>query len=294
MKNTISNDEILFVSDSHNVEPWALRFRDEEVNYVWRPQSVTALGAAVCFPLLGPLPDGKYVLEGKEYRMEMHGFAKDCDFEVAERSQSSITYAITEDKRTLAQFPYRFRFRVRYSVTDSTLKTEYGVRNRDDRTMHFSVGGHPRFACPIGGPDAGRFEDYRIDFENPESTENIVKSYGPIGLIERFFSDDHRRLRLDYSLFAKGSFCFHPFNSHRIALGSERSSRSLVVRAATATHLQFWTAVGQPFIAIEPFYGSITSLPSKSIDSDWQGRPGTLHVDPGQEFVCAYYATISR
>ena len=294
MRSTISNEKITFVSDSYNVEPWVLKFRDDDVNYFWRPESVARLGAAICFPLLGLLPDNKYVLDGKEYAMDQHGFAKTCDFRIAQKSESSIAYEITDTRETLAQFPYRFRFRVLYAVEDTTLKTEYRVTNRDEKEMYFSVGGHPRFACPIGQDDGARFDDYHVEFEKPESTRNIVKSYGPVSVIEKFFSPDGRRVQLDYSMFEKGCFCLHPVNSSYLTLKSPRSARSLKLRMETATHLQLWTTVGGPFIAFEPWYGSITSIPSKSIESNWKERPGTLHIGAGEEFACAYYATISK
>lgn len=295
MKSTIANENITFVSDSYNVEPLEFKFNDDNVNYFWHPGAGGKLGAAICFPLLGILPDNRYLLDGKEYMMEKHGFAKESNFEIAVKSEKSITYEITANEKTLRQYPYKFRLRVIYTVEDMTLRTEYRVKNCDVKEMYFSIGGHPRFACPIGSDVKGAcFEDYYVEFEKPESIDNIIKSYGPVNVIERFFSADRRRLYLDYSMFTKGCFCLHPINSDYIFLKSDKSTRSLKLRMNTATHLQFWTMVGGKFIAFEPWYGSITSIPSKRIESSWKERPGTLHIAPGEEFGCAYYATISK
>jgi len=144
MRSIISNRKITFVSDSYNVEPWVLKFNDDNVNYFWRPDYVEKLGAAICFPLLGTLPDNRYVLDGKEYIMETHGFAKNSNFKIVEKSESSITYEITENEETLTQYPYKFRFRIIYTVEDTTLKTEYRVKNCGVSEMRFSVGGHIR------------------------------------------------------------------------------------------------------------------------------------------------------
>jgi galactose mutarotase-like enzyme len=295
MKNIISNDNITFVSDSYNIEPWSLKFNDDDVNYFWRPESVKELGAAVCFPLLGALPNNKYTLDGKEYEMDTHGFARLHDFNVAEKSKTSVTYEITGSEKTMRQYPYKFRFRVIYSLENTALKTEYKVTNQDTKAMYFSVGGHPRFACPIGGEDSGiSFEDYYAEFEQPESIKNIVKSYGPVGVIEKFLSVGGRRISLDYSMFTEGCFCFHPVNSKYLVLKSDKSPRSLTLRMDTVTHLQFWTVPGGKFIAFEPWYGSITSIPPKAAESNWKERPGTLCIDPGEEFSCAYYAAIAK
>lgn len=295
MKSTIYNEKITFISDSYNVEPWILKFKDESVNYFWRPNNIEKLGAAICFPVLGTLPDNTYMLDDKEYMMDMHGFAKDSNFEIADKTKNSITYELAENKKTWVQYPYKFRLQVVYALEDTTLKTEYRVKNHDTTNMYFSVGGHPRYSCPIG--DDGNqlsFEDYYIEFEKPESIKNIVKSYGPIDIIDKFLSSDGRRLRLNYAMFVEGCFCFHPINSDYVTLKSDKSSRSLRLCVDTVTHFQLWAAEDGKFICLEPWYGSITSIPSKSIESFWKERPGTLCVAPGDEFVCAYSATISK
>jgi len=291
MKHTISNDKLVFVSDSYQVEPWELRFKDDSVNYFWRPPSVEKLGAAVCFPLLGFLPDGRYILDGKEYAMDMHGFAKDCEFAVAHQDENSIVYEITDSEWTRKQYPYRFRFQVAYILEGESLRTEYRVENLGDCEMYYSVGGHPRYACPI---DGGRFEDYYVEFEKPERIENIVKTYGALSVIEKQFSEDYRRISMDYSMFEKGCFCLHPVNSAFVTLKSGQSLRSLRLSTDTLSHLQFWTTVDGAFLCMEPWYGSITSLPPKEGDNDWKARPGTHRIEPATQSVHAYVVTVSK
>jgi galactose mutarotase-like enzyme len=292
MKHVIKTERIQFVSDSYNVEPWTLRFNDEELNYFWHPAGSEKLGTAVCFPLMGFLPDNTYILDGKEYTMGVHGFAQDREFGVAEKSEDRVCYELLDDSETYRQYPWHFRFRLIYSVEGDTLKTEYQVENRDTKDLYFSVGGHPRYTCPID--PKSRFEDYGIEFEKPEDIRTIVKSYGPLENIEKCFSADGKRIRLDYSMFSKGCFCFHPYNSSELVLKSEKNNRGIRIRPSGASHLQFWTTPGAPFLAIEPFYGSTSSLPARKEDSDWKGRPGTLHIPPGETYTCAHYVTILR
>ncbi|MDR3248389.1 MAG: hypothetical protein LBT39_06350 [Treponema sp.] len=299
MKNLIKNRSISFVSDSFNVEPWALRFNDEEINYFWRPADLPKLGTAVCFPLMGGLPDNKYMLDGKEYTMDTHGFAQDREFAIAEKDGEHICYDLTDDAGTYQQYPWHFRFSLTYAVEGETLKTSYRVENRDEKELYFSVGGHPRYACPI--TPGTSFEDYFIEFEKPESVKNIVKAYVPLSEIAARMSADGRRLDMDYRLFAQGCFCFHPCHSGEICLRNKKDGRGLHIqlRGAAkavrgASHLQVWTQSGAPFLAIEPIFGSTSALPFKPEDSDWKGRPGTLHIKSGETFTCAYEVTPLR
>jgi len=286
MRTTIKNGCLFFESDSYNAEPWMLRFVDEHINYFWRPVDLAKLGTVVCFPLLGFLPGDTYRYNGKEYTMTIHGFAQDREFAVSEKGDTFITYTLVDDDFTYRQFPWHFCFSLTYALENDSLKTVYKVENRDTITLFFSAGGHPRYACPIS--EGSKFEDYYIGFEKPESTGTIVKSYVPISVIEKYFGDDGKSINLDYSMFTGGCFCFHHYNSRIIYLRNNKNSRGLCIDPGGASHLQFWTRPNDPFLAIEPFFGAISSLPAKEIDSDWIHKPGILHIEPGEKYTCAF------
>jgi galactose mutarotase-like enzyme len=293
MKTEITNGKITFAAESLGAEPWVLKFNGDRVNYFWRPGPDKSGGTPICFPLLGAVPQGVYHLDGKEYPMEMHGFAQHRDFRMAEKTDLSLLYEISDTPETLAQYPYRFLFQVLYALEDTRLKTEYRVKNCDSREMYFSVGGHPRFSCPIGGPDTEEFSGYILEFARPESPENIIKCYGPIGEITKFMDSGGRFMALNYSMFEKGAFCFNRRRNRVVTLKSQRCSRTLMMRIEGYAWFQLWTKAGAPFIAMEPWYGSITPLPHTPLDGDWKGRPGTLHIAPGEEYRCAHWVSIS-
>ena len=286
MINTIKNEYLLFESDSFNISPRTLSFINDDVNYFYKTDKPRGSDTEICFPLLGSVPDNKYVYDGKEYTMGMHGFAHNREFEVSEKGDAFVTYELADDESTYSQYPWHFCLHITYALEKDTLKTEYKIENRDNKTMYFSVGGHPRYACPIS--DESKFEDFYIEFEKPESIANIVKSYGPISEIEKNFSNDGKCIRLSYSMFTEGCFCFHPYNSGIIHLKNDKTSRALRIDLGGADHLQIWTRPGAPLLAIEPFFGSISSLPIKPADGDWINKPGILHIEPGEVYTCAF------
>jgi galactose mutarotase-like enzyme len=240
---------------------------------------------------MGLLPDGKYIFDGKEYTLGMHGFAQDREFVVAERTETHIVYELADDKKSYDHFPWHFRFSIGYSLEGDSLKTEYRIENKDEKEMFFTVGGHPRYACPVLAEN--RFEDYYIEFEKPENVKKIYKSYGPVSEIEKCFSSDGRKITLDYRMFTKGCFCL-PVNSSEICLKSDISNRGFLIRIEGVTYLQFWTEPGAPFLCIEPIYGSTSHLPFWTEDNDWKNRAGTLHIKAGETFTAAYYVTVLR
>ena len=296
MKAEISNGYIDFIAETLGAEPWVLRLNGEQTNYIWRPDGnpEKSGGTPICFPLLGALPDGKYRLNDKEYQMQMHGFAQYCDFAVIEKSRDAVLLEIQNTPETLSQFPYAFRFQVLYQLEGRTLKTEYRVTNKNNDDMFFSVGGHPRFSCPIqGGADDLRFEDYSLEFDQPHPVESVVKSFGPNEIIERLTSADGKTLRLDYALFEKGAFCYSRTTNRTVTLNCKKNNRSLTMKSEGNAFLTVWNAPGESFIALEPWYGSITSLPvNPEIDGDWKARRGTLRLSPDKTYTAVFYITI--
>jgi galactose mutarotase-like enzyme len=289
MNPTIANDTIQFVSDSYNVSPCFLRFNDENVNYFWKSNEK---GTEVCFPQCGIVPNNVFSYKGREYPLPMHGFAQNREFIVAEKSETHIIYQFFDDEETLKQFPWHFLFQIVYSLCGDSLKTTYRIENRDESEMFFSVGGHPRYSCPIGSDTI--FEDYFIVFEKPESIKNVVKAYSPIEEIERRLSVDGKTLNLDYSMFSKGCFCFSPYNSSVITLKNNKNGRGIQFELGGSDHLQFWTQPNSPFLAIEPLFGAISSHPVKKEDSDWMNKPGILRLNPGKVHECSYTSTLLR
>jgi hypothetical protein len=95
-------------------------------------------------------------------------------------------------------------------------------------------------------------------------------------------------------MFEKGAFCFNARQDRAVLLKSRAALRALRMFIGGSAWFQLWTSPGAPFIALEPWYGSISSLPAGPLDGDWKGRPGTLRIGAGEEYRCAHWVTISK
>jgi len=294
MRITIANDDVVFVSDSHGAEAHSLRFTDEELDYLWMPPEPGPAGVMTCFPLLGRVPDGRYELAGREYEMGIHGFAGGTELDVVEQTGDSVTYGMSESPETLAAYPFRFRFRVRYSLVGAALVTEYLVDNPGDVPLLYSVGSHPRFTCPVDPAEGLAFTDHHLTFDEPEGPAKVVRTFGPRELVDDAFSADGRRLQLDPGQFPDGAFCFGGLASDRVVLGSDRSRRALALEMPGASYLQVWNMPGSPFVALEAWYGAISSNPMREEDGIWDRRPGTLTLEPGATATHAFRVTPLR
>lgn len=118
--------------------------------------------ALTLFPYVARLWQGRYEMDGETHSLPIHGFAPTSEFALAEKTNTRMVLALASSEETYARYPRRFTFRVIYALEDDALKVTYEVENRDERTMHFGLGGHPGFNVPL---ETGlRFEDYRLRF----------------------------------------------------------------------------------------------------------------------------------
>ena len=80
----------------------------------------------VLFPIVGKLKEGKTTIDGNEYFMGQHGFARDMEFEeIGEHS-----YVLKSNEETLKKFPFNFEFYIGYEVIGNTVITKYKVVNK--------------------------------------------------------------------------------------------------------------------------------------------------------------------
>lgn len=162
MLYTIQNGCMSVTVNSLGAQLWSILGRDD-TQYLWQgDEKYWADRALTIFPYVARLWQGKYVMDGKTHSMPIHGFAPESEFTLAEKTGEKLVFELTDSEQTFAQYPRRFAFRVAYALKEDTLCVTYEVENRDERMMHFGLGGHPGFNVPLEKGKA--FEDYRLRF----------------------------------------------------------------------------------------------------------------------------------
>ena len=135
--------------------------------YLWSGDPAVWKGVSpVLFPAIGALRDGGASIAGVRYPVPRHGFARELPFRVSEQGDDFITLTLTETAETTRLYPFDFALNVTHRLCADGFETRFTVENHTGRDMPFLIGGHPAFACPVGGE--GRFEDYVLRFEKPE------------------------------------------------------------------------------------------------------------------------------
>ena len=131
---------IEFSVSNHGAELQSLQKDGKE--YLWHGDA-TYWGrrSPILFPMVGKVYGGVFRVEGKEYPMGQHGFARDSEF-----VKDGERYVL--DGCPLEKYPYKFELAVRYRTEGNRFYADWTVTNKDDKDIHFQIGAHPALLLP--------------------------------------------------------------------------------------------------------------------------------------------------
>jgi len=136
-------------------------------DYFWDRQTERIPGGwPFLFPICGRLERGgeagKYLFDGRMYRMPSHGFGPRTPWRVVEGSgPDTLVMRLTHGEDTLAVYPFRFEVTLAYRAENGALVCEQAYRNLGGAPMPYYAGFHPYFLTPA--PGAGK-ESVAVDF----------------------------------------------------------------------------------------------------------------------------------
>ena len=164
---TIKNKYLTASFNNVGAELKSLVCNDTE--YIWEGRSEVWTGSCpLLFPICGGLKNDKYVLNGKEYTLQKHGYARFKTFEVENKTETSVVFLHKSDDKTKNCFPFDYELRVIYTLTDKTIKIDYLIKNLSSDTMYFNIGSHEGYYTPEG------IEDYDVIFPKNETLNSYV------------------------------------------------------------------------------------------------------------------------
>ena len=125
----------------------------------------------ILFPIVCSVNNDTYSVDGKEYHLPRHGFARDTDFKLISKSDRKVTFALESSEETKKVYPYDFTLSVSYTLDDNKVGVIWHVHNTDTREIHFQIGGHPAFNIP--DMKAGESQYGRIRLDNEEQMDAL-------------------------------------------------------------------------------------------------------------------------
>ncbi|SIN60589.1 Galactose mutarotase [Parasphingorhabdus marina DSM 22363] len=275
---SIASDGLRAAIHPLGAELWSLRdMQDRELMTDADPAYWTGR-APLLFPIVGRLRHDRYRLEGREYAMEKHGFARRQQFELTQSADGRATFSLCANATTRAQYPFEFRLDMAFELKGAELRKTATVANQDDRDMPFSFGFHPAFAWPL--PFGGAAGEHEIHFEKaePAPIRRIGVEPGLIAPAPRPSPVRGRTLRPEYALFEEDAIIWDDLASRQLTWGVPGQTR-LDIAFPDTPWLGIWQIPGARYLCIEPWAGMADPA---GYDGDFTDKPGMMTLAPGE------------
>lgn len=251
----LENEWVKAEMDSFGAELKSLSRKSDNREYMWNADpAYWGRTAPVLFPFVGSLKDKKYRVNGKEYEMGQHGFARDMEFTVLEQKADKIRFGLKADEETRKRYPFDFELELGYVLEGKTVRVLWKVTNKGKGEMPFSIGGHPAFMCPVL-PDTKQ-TDYLIRFDTDQPLVSDVIEDGLIGDSLKEYELENGYLKITGDLFDGDALIMEKDQAHSVSLCLPDKTPYLTVKF-DAPLFGVWSPVKKnaPFICIEPWYG---------------------------------------
>ncbi|VDG30785.1 galactose mutarotase [Lactobacillus sp.] [Lactiplantibacillus mudanjiangensis] len=261
---------------------------NEGLEYMWQANpKYWGRHAPVLFPFVGRLKDDQFTVAGQSYPMGQHGFARDHDFRVVKQTATSATLELTDSAETRKVYPFAFRLRLIYTLTDHELTIGYDVHNPANQDLLFSIGGHPAFNVPLDAPE-GDLANYQVTVAPKKVYQHIplqapyndidnstdLDLTKPLPLTRDLFKDDAVILNLDHE-------------ETTLLLSSDLNDHGVAMTIEDAPYVGMWSPYPKdaPFVCLEPWWGIADNV---NHDGQLSHKMGINKLAPNQTFDAKY------
>jgi len=273
--NTTISNKILSASIKYAGAELFSLINNQNKEYIWNGNpNFWPKHSPILFPIVGSLKNDTYTFDEKEYQLSRHGFARDMEFQMIEKTESSATFSLSYNEETLQKYPFKFELQIIYNLEGNKLNIGYKVINKGETQLPFSIGAHPAFALPE------EFLNYSIQFEKEEKLEYSLLEDGLISNTTATLETSNNTVSLSYKLFENDALVFKTLESNSLTI-LENSKPYLKVDFEDFPSLGIWTKENAPFICVEPWFGYSDTLEKSG---DILKKEGVLLLEANQIF----------
>lgn len=274
MNTTISNSTLIASIKHAGAELFSLKDNQNQ-EYIWEGNpDFWGKHSPVLFPIVGTLKNNTYTINGKEYQLPRHGFARDMEFQLIDKTENSAVFSLQSNSETLKKYPFDFELQLIYTLNETTLDIAYKVINNSETKIPFSIGAHPAIALPEN------FENYSFKFEKEEDLKYSLLENDLISNKTESLETIENLVPLNYKLFENDALVFKTLESNSLTI-LENSKPYIKVNFEDFPSLGIWTKNQAPFVCIEPWFGYSDTAENSG---DLFEKEGILILDAKQTF----------
>lgn len=277
----LENEKLKIAVDSMGAELSSILRKSDSTEMLWQGDPrFWGRKSPVLFPVVGKYKNLKTTYMGKEYRLGQHGFARDSEFTLLEKTESSISFELCESDASLAVYPFRFRLICSFILEENSVRVCWRVVNTDNKTIYFSIGAHPAFYIEKGKTS--------LNMKNGKDiTYNLINSEG-------LYTDRKYAISpavtLTEELFDNDALIIQNSGVNEISLSGKNGEYLSVSFDAPLFGIWSPARKNAPFVCIEPWYGRCDA---EYFDGDITEREWGNTLFEGEEFYKEYKITVN-
>ena len=242
--------------------------------------------APILFPMVGRANGDVIRVDGVEYAMRQHGFARHKQFDLVTHEAARAVFRLTDNEETRAVYPFAFALYVGFTLEGETLSIDVRIENRGDAVMPSSFGFHPAFAWPL--PYGALREVHRIVFDADEPERLNEINGGLIAAETRASPLDGRTLALRDDLFVDDALVWDGIHSSSVTYGGAQGPQ-LQIAFPDTPKLGIWTKPGAHYVCVEPWHGIADPV---GFTGDFRDKPGVFEIAPHDDWTCSMRVTL--
>lgn len=217
-------------------------------------KSVWPRHAPVLFPIVGRLKNNKYLYNNTSYELSQHGFARDKEFNLISKTETSLCFELKSDESTIQCYPFEFALQITFSLKNNIINTKYKLTNSSNHQMYFGIGAHPGFSTQIAQGET--LSDYKILFSNKHELTAEKLADGLLSGESYKINLPNGELPLSAEVFNNDALVFKNTQIESLVLYSEKSGNKIKMNCSGWPFFGIWSKKDcNQFICLEPWYG---------------------------------------
>ena len=131
----LRNEQISIIVSEKGAELQSIKSTNGK-EYLWQADpKYWNRHSPILFPIVCSVNNETYRVDGKEYHLPRHGFARDMEFKLIGKSERKVTFALESNQDTKKVYPYDFTLSVSYTLEDNKIGVIWHVLNTDKQEI---------------------------------------------------------------------------------------------------------------------------------------------------------------
>jgi galactose mutarotase-like enzyme len=278
---------IEFKISTHGAEPQSIQKDGHE--YLWQGDpAFWGRRAPILFPIVGQVAGGAFRVNGVEYKMGQHGFARDAEFEIIGENKYRMV------KADHPNYPFDFELFAEYIPEEDSLACRWTVVNPGPKDLHFQIGAHPAFNLPEYNAN-DKLHGYFLCMDTEGNPVDPVIKNSVNGGLRHAYPEAKMLdalIPIKEDTFADDAILIEDSQVASVALLDKNLNKVLTVHCPGAQAYGLWAPKKPacPFVCIEPWNGISDPV---GFAGDISERELNHTIKPGEKFVFTYWIEIS-